>query len=342
MHTRSPGNRLTGAALAVLVSICLGLPVPAVATPSAEQDDVGFIGFRLLEAPVVRRDDPRALKHIVDHLKPGTTIRRRFEVSNDSGVPREVRLYPAAAKIAGNRFAFAEGRAPNELSGWTSVDPQVLQLAAGEKTEARVTIAVPDTAKPGERYAVVWAESGTPPDATHNIGSITRVGTRVYLDVSNSGEYADFRISKLVAVRSKDGRPSVVAHVRNTGKRALDLRGSLFLSDGPGGLDAGRHPVTEGTTLPPGGAGTVRIDGLNEDLPRGPWKARLELESGLVKHSVTGRLTFPEPGGMSLAWIGSPSQLKFWYGAAGVASAVAGVAGVFFLMRRRRAVTRPR
>ncbi|MEV6103925.1 peptidase [Streptomyces sp. NPDC051940] len=337
MRRRAPSLRVPGAALAALA---LALPVaPAAdAAPANGAPDPGFLGFRLLEAPVVRRDDPRALKYIVDHLKPGTVIERRFEVANNSDTGRQVRLYPAAAAITENQFAFAEGRTPNELTRWTSVEPAVLDLGPQEKAEAEVTIRVPDTATPGERYAVVWAESGAPPDRQHNIGSVMRVGTRVYLDISNSGEYADFRISKIVAVRGKDGRPSVLAHVRNTGKRALDLRGKLHLADGPGGLDAGAHAVTEGTTLPPGGSGTVSVDGLNGSLPAGPWTARLELESGMVRHSLAARLTFPAPGGSSVGWIIGSSNRPYWYAGAGVV-AVSGV--VLLLLRRRRGRTAP-
>jgi hypothetical protein len=312
------------------------MPGSAAAAPADGSPDPGYLGFRLLEAPVVRRDDPRALKYIVDHLKPGTVIERRFEVANKSDTRREVRLYPGAAKIAHNRFTFAEGRTPNELTRWTRVKPSVLTLRPWEKADAKVTIKVPVTARPGERYAVVWAESGTPPNATHNVGSIMRVGTRVYLDVSDSGEYADFRIKKIVALRSRDGRPSVVAHVHNTGKRALDLRGKLHLSDGPGALDAGAHPVTEGTTLPPGGSGTVRVDGLDRSLPAGPWTARLTLESGMVRHSLSARLTFPKPGGMSAAWIMDSSSRPYWYAGAGLLALSGGVL-VFCRYRSGRA-----
>jgi LPXTG-motif cell wall-anchored protein len=327
--------RAASAAAAALALALAGMPGAAAADDSA---DPGYIGFRLLEAPVVRREDPRALKYIVDHLKPGTVIERQFEVANKSGARREVKLYPGAAKIKNNRFVFAEGRTPNELTRWTSVEPTVVTLDAWEKAEAKVTIKVPDTATPAERYAVVWAESGTPPDERHNVGSIMRVGTRVYLDISDSGEYADFRIMKIVALRAKDGKPGVVAHVRNTGKRALDLRGKVHIFDGPGGLDAGAHPVTEGTTLPPGGSGTVSVEGLDRSLPAGPWTARLELESGMVRHSLSARLTFPEPGGTSAAWITGSSSRPYWYAGAGLL-ALGGAALVLF--RRRSACAIP-
>ncbi|MDQ1021702.1 hypothetical protein QFZ43_008251 [Streptomyces afghaniensis] len=315
--------------------LCLPAAVAVAVSESSEDGpELGYIGFRLLEAPVIRRDDPRALKYIVDHLKPGTTIERRFEVANKSDTRREVKLYPAAAKIAKNRFVFADGRTPNELSEWTSIRPGVLVLDPWGKAEAKVTIRVPQDAAPGERYAVVWAQNETPPDAQHNIGSIMRVGTRVYLDVSDSGEYADFRITKLVARRDKEGRPSVVAHVHNTGKRALDLQGKLRLLDGPGGLDAPGRAVTQGTTLPPRGRGTVSVDGLDRRLPAGPWTARLQLESGTVKRSLSARLTFPPPGGTSLAAIITSSHRGIWYGAAGVLAACG--AGLSLVSYRRR------
>jgi len=332
MWRRNLSLRVPGAALAALALTFLGMPGAAAAAEANGSSDPGYVGFRLLEAPVVRHDDPRALKYIVDHLKPGTVIERRFEVANKSDTGHVVKLYAGAAKIADNQFAFAEGRTPNELTRWTSVKPSVLTLGAWEKAEAKVRIKVPATATPGERYAVVWAESGTPPDERHNIGSIMRVGTRVYLDISDSGEYADFRIKKIIALRSKEGRPSIVAHVHNTGKRALDLRGKLHLWDGPGGLDAGVHPVTEGTTLPPGGSGIVRVEGLNRSLPSGPWAARLELESGMVRHSLSARLTFPEPGGMSTAWLVSSSNRPYWYAGAGL---LASSGAVLLLFRYR-------
>ena len=197
---------------------------------------------------------------------------------------------------------------------------------------------MPDTATQGERYAVVWAESGDPPDARHNIGSIMRVGTRVYLDINNSGEYADFRINKIVALRDKRGLPSIVAHVHNTGKRALDLRGKVSLSDGPGGLSAKAHPITEGVTLPPGGTGTVRADGLDRSLPAGPWTAHLHLESGTVQHDLSARLTFPKPGGASAAWILIKSNRAIWYGAAGFLLTATGGIMSFLRFRRWRSV----
>ncbi|MEU6432166.1 hypothetical protein ABZ860_40205 [Microbispora sp. NPDC046973] len=55
--------------------------------------------------------------------------------------------------------------------------------------------------------------------------------------------------------RDATGHPVLAAQVRNTGGRALDLSGSLSLSEGPGGLRAGPYPAVLGVTLRPGETG---------------------------------------------------------------------------------------
>ena len=69
---------------------------------------------------------------------------------------------------------------------------------------------------------------------------VNRVGLRICLDVGLGREPASgFRIVNVAANRTADGKPEVIARVHNSGSRALDLNGSLALSDGPGPLSAG-------------------------------------------------------------------------------------------------------
>ncbi|WP_217503722.1 DUF916 domain-containing protein [Streptomyces lunaelactis] len=251
-------------------------------------------GLRLLEAPVVRRDDPRAYTSIVDHLNPGTTIERRVEVSNKSPEPLRIDLYAAAASINKRTFTFAAGRAQNELTEWISVDHPVLEVPPDSKQTARVTIQVPRRASRGERYGVVWAAVAGA--GKGNVKLVSRVGIRIYLDIGPGGEPPSaFRIEKLTPARSREGQPRITAQVRNTGERALEMSGKLWLSEGPAGLRAGPFPVTRGTTLAPGDTGLVSV-ALDDGLPNGPWKARLSLASGRVKETVTATITFPSVG----------------------------------------------
>ncbi|NBE54508.1 peptidase [Streptomyces boluensis] len=319
-------------------------PERAVSASSASaasfaQPDPGLLGIRLLDAPVVRRDDPRALTYIVDHLEPGTTIERHVEISNKTPLTREVKLYPAAATITENRFTFAEGQQQNALTGWTTIQPGHRKMGPYERFTATVRIKVPVTAKPGERYAVLWAESASQPKSGDNIGIISRAGIRTYLDVANGGEYSDFRVDKVSAALSKKGRPQVVARVQNTGKRAVDLEGKLDLEDGPGALKAGPYHVTPGTTLPPGGRGTVTVN-VGRGLPAGPWTGRLQLRSGEVRHSVTAKLTFPQaPGTTVSAQLLKAAGNSTWYLAAGGAAVLLVLAVLLRRRSRRRGRT---
>jgi hypothetical protein len=90
----------------------------------------------------------------------------------------------------------------------------------------------------------------------------------------------------------------VTAQVHNTGARALDMRGSLALRDGPDGLSAGPYPATLGTTLAPGQTEPVTIV-LGKSITGGPWTARLTLTSGLLQRRAEGKITFPEAAGTS-------------------------------------------
>jgi len=254
----------------------------------------GHIGIRLLEAPTNRRQDPRARIYIVDHLSPGTTIRRRIEVSSTSSKPQHVELYAAAAGITHGRFILIPGRPQNELSTWTSLDHPALDLPPHGQATVRVTIKVPRTASPGEQYGVIWAQNTAKPNASHNVGMVNAVGIRMYLDIGPGGEApSDFQIDKLTPMRDGHGRPELVIQVHNTGGRALDMSGSLSLSDGP--LTAGPFAATSGVTLARGDTAPVTIV-LYGRVPNGPWKMRLTLQSGMVKKTLTSTVTFPASG----------------------------------------------
>jgi hypothetical protein len=238
-------GRLAWCVLAVVVA------AGAVATPaSASTAAPGGIGLRLLEVPVNAHDDPRARIYMVDHLAPGTTIRRRVEVSNTTAATTQVAMYAAAATIDKGSFLGADGHTPNDLSTWTSVSPEASDVPTNGLVTATVTITVPTDAAPGEQYGVVWAEARAAPAAPGGITQVSRVGIRVYISVGPGGPpAADFAIDSLTAKRGSDGRPIILASVRNTGGRALDMNGTLDLLDGPGGLSAGPFPAALGTTL---------------------------------------------------------------------------------------------
>ncbi|HVT77267.1 MAG TPA: hypothetical protein VHD87_09570 [Acidimicrobiales bacterium] len=256
----------------------------------------GSIGIALAEAPTNRANDPRARVYIVDHVAPGTTISRKVRVSNDTDETESIDTYAASASIRDGEFRFGDGHARNELTTWTTVDPATDSYAPGEAKLVTVTIAVPKDASEGERYGVVWASVSSTPTSGQSITSVNRVGVRIYLSVGPGGEPpSSFKVTGIQARRTEKGQPQVVARVENTGGRALDLSGSLRLTNGPGGLRAGPFDVKLGTTLGVGETEPVLVT-LNKALPAGPWHARLDLESGLVKEHAAATITFPKSG----------------------------------------------
>jgi hypothetical protein len=256
------------------------------------------IGIRLLEAPVALSNDPRARVYIIDHLPPGATISRRIGVSNTGDKPVSIQLYGGAATVDGGSFIAAPQGQNNDLATWITTSPHILVVPPHGEATATVTITVPTDATPGERYGVVWAQ---PPASTGSggIAEINRVGIRVYLSVgSGPTPVIDFTINSLTASRDQSGAPYVQALVHNTGGRALDLSGSLSLTNGPGGVRAGPFPAKLGTTLGIGQTEPVTVP-LDRSIPSGPWTATITLTSDQVTREATAVITFPAVAGSS-------------------------------------------
>jgi hypothetical protein len=323
-----------------LVLITVLAVIVAITAPSAPgQAPTPTVGIRLVDAPTSRSDDPRARQFIVDHVPPGTTISRRVEISNDTAETQPVQLYSGAGAISDGSFQFGDGRAVNDLTTWTTVDQASATLPSGGKTLSTVTIAVPADASPGERYAVVWAELAPAVPAGGGITTVNRVGVRIYLSVGPGGEPAsDFTVTAFEARRDADGKPVVAATLRNSGGRALDPRGELTLTGGPGGLSAGPFEAKLGTTLGIGQTEPVVVM-LDPAIPAGPWDARIVLRSGLLEREATAKITFPAAPASS----SGPVAIRSGSGRSMLRLALVGVLvalllGLFLLtfMRRRR------
>jgi hypothetical protein len=316
-------------AVALGISVCLG--VAATAVTAAE----GGIGIRLIDIPESSAADPRARLYVIDHLAPGTTISRRVEVSNTTAEAVEVATYAAAAGISSGTFIGSEGRTVNELSQWTTVTPGVRRLAPGTVGIVVVTVTVPVDAAPGEYYGVVWAETESASSASNGIFVVNRVGIRMYISVGPGGPpAADFAITALRASRSQDGSPAVAATVVNTGGRALDIGGSLTLTDGPGGLTAGPYEATLGITSAIGSTEEIQVV-LDPRVPDGPWTAMITLRSGLIERSAIAVISFPVTGSAAPVTIEADSSWGMLKLTAVVASVVVIVLIVATLIKLR-------
>ncbi|MFG1881241.1 hypothetical protein [Micromonospora sp. NPDC049102] len=215
-----------------------------------------------------------------------------------------------------------------------------MEIEPWGEARVRATITVPPAASRGERYGVIWASATSAPRSGKEVTQIHRVGVRVYLDVGPGGEpVSDFAIGELRPARGPTDEPSVTAQVTNTGGRAIDLAGSVTLTDGPAGSRAGPFQVGQGVTLPPGGSGQV-VARLPVELPNGPWKVEVNLESGLVKRSLSARIEFPDAGQVGERGSVVSRMTSGWIvTAAGVGLLL--LAGLAVLARRSRQSRRP-
>jgi len=285
--------------LSALVLLVTGVLAPATSAPAAPAyasaaPGPASIGIRLVDIPVSEGADMRAWRYIIDHVPPGTLIRRRVLVENQSPSVANVTLYPDAATIRHGSFLGDAGQTRSELTTWTRESRQALRLAPHANTTVTVRIRVPRDASPGERYGVIWAQvaSRVRESRQFAVREVSRVGVRIYLDVGPGGPPpTNFAIGRMIASRKRNGAPVIVAAVHNTGGRAVDLSGRLKLSDGPGGITAGPFRVGYGTTLAPGQAGQVETI-LPRRLPDGPWHAMIDLQSGLTERKAYATVSF--------------------------------------------------
>ena len=283
---------LVAAALAAAAST-LASPAKAAAGPGP-----GSFGTRLADVPSAEAGNPRALRYIIDHLHPGTTIRRRILVANLGPRTARMTVYPDAATISGGSFTGDAGETRSDLTTWITTNQHTVVLGPHATTMVTVFIHVPRDASSGERYGVIWTQetSRLPYRSGLAIMEVNRVGVRIYLSVGPGGAPpSNFAVTSLSATRSAHGQPIVTAHVRNTGGRALDISGYLKLSDGPGGLTAGPYKIHNDVTITPGQSEPMEAV-LSRRLPDGPWLAQIDLVSGLTERHAQATIQFPGYG----------------------------------------------
>ena len=242
------------------------------------------LGVRLVDVPVDEANNPRAYQYIIDFLPTGSVIHRRIMVINEEHQTATFTVYPDAARISGGMFIGEAGRTSNELTGWITVQHPSVTLGPERSTMDLVTIRVPPGATRGEHYGVVWTEQSVPVRSSGGLmlKDVARVGVRVYLAVGRGGAPpTSFTITSVTARQPDSSHPMLVAHVRNTGGRAVDLTGKAMLTSGPGGTSAGPFNERQTVTLAPGQSGDA-VFPLPATLPAGSWVATVTLVSGVT------------------------------------------------------------
>jgi hypothetical protein len=293
-------------------------------------------GVRLVDIPVAEASNPRALRYIVDYLPTGTVIHRRIMIMNQGAKTAHFTVYADAAQISNGLFTGEAGATRNELTGWISVQHRAPTLGPNASELDMITIKVPKGATRGEHYAVIWVQQAAVVRASNGflVNDVVRVGIRVYLAVGRGGAPpTNFAITSVTAQRSASGQPTLIAHVDNTGGRAVDLNGTVRLTGGPGNTSAGPFPARAIVTLAPGQSGNMTFT-PPKSLPNGPWQVQVSLVSGITTSTATATVKFgavvPSRTGLSLtAWLGLSLGVL-----------VIAMIPVVLALRRRRATAR--
>jgi hypothetical protein len=340
MRLLVPANRFIVGLVAIALAFVLGSFIGA--GRAAAQVPAGQIGIQLLDAPAGQQDDPRAHAYVVDQLAAGGALTRHLEVTNMSATTQQLRLYAAGASVGDGNFSFADGTTANDLSSWTALSLSTVALAPGQATTITATIAVPAGTGGGERYAVIWAQASAPATAG-SVGETNRVGIRVYLDVlgaAGATPSSGFEIGALTATRAASGQPELIATVHNTGAQAIDLSGTLALTDGPAAPPAAT-PVEKVVTIAPGDTQPVRFV-LDAAVADGPWRATVALVSGDLTQSASATVTFTSVSHQQvLAPPPSSSPSAPVWPLAGGGLAIVAIVGMTGFALRGRAPARP-
>ena len=321
-------TRAAGALMVMTLATTLlaGAGIGQAATAPQNQ-----FGIKLLQAPASEAGDPRADIYIIDHLNPGADISRNFQVSNTGSNTITLSLYPAAAAVSGGTFKFAAGHTQNEMTTWVHLNKSTVTLAPHTAATVTATVDVPKDATAGNDDGVIWAEQDA--KGPGNVNLVSRVGIRMYLNIGPGGApAAGFTVGTPTTSSGPNGTHLVSVPVNNTGGRAVDVRGSMSLTNGPGGLQAGPFNPQSMDTLAPGQSHPVTF-ALSSKLPEGPWQATFTFKSDLI--TKTEKVTLNLASGPATT-AKSRKNFPIVPVAGGIGLFLILAVGAFFILRHRR------
>jgi hypothetical protein len=324
--------RHTSATGALMVMTLATTLLAGAGTGQAATMPQNQFGIKLLQAPASEAGDPRADIYIIDHLNPGADIQRNFQVSNTGSNKITLSLYPAAASVSAGTFKFAAGRTQNEMTTWVHLSKSTITLAPHTAATVTATVNVPKDATAGNDNGVIWAEQDA--KGAGNVNLVSRVGIRMYLNIGPGGAPAPgFTAGTPTTSTGTNGTHLVSVPISNTGGRAIDVRGSMSLTNGPGGLQAGPFNPQSMDTLAPGQSHPVTF-ALSSKLPDGPWQATFTFKSDLITKTEKVTLNLAASPATTAK---SHKNFPIVPVAGGIGLFLILVIGAFLILRHRRA-----
>ena len=189
---------------------------------------------------------------------PGETYRTAIEIQNVSQKEKSVQVYPKDYWYShtGETKHDPPGTIDRSNANWVTFQPELITLAANEKTTINVEVQVPQNeALTGTYWCVLMVEGIVPPDTTNNkgvsISTAIRYAVQFITTIGETGKndlgFLGLQLTKL------DGQNVINVLVENTGERLLKPEMSLELFDGDGNsvglIKADRRKNLPGTSI---------------------------------------------------------------------------------------------
>ena len=271
---------LTLASIFVISSLSFALPL--YASNISYSNDPGFT-----MSPVSAADSAvTASGYFIYKLKNGGTVTGSVLLKNPGSKVLTIKLAAVdavTAQTGGSAFETANVK-PGATATWLKFAEASVTLAAGTQKQVDFTVAVPQSARPGQHLAGIsaYVPASLPAEAQNasgQLGASVTMQTRYVIGVQVDIEGAwtpSLKIESVGLVEQPSG-PYIGVQMKNDGDVFLKPSGTVALTDSNGRRTL-EQPITMGTFVP-GTEVTYPVKWSGELKP-GDYQVRVELKYG--------------------------------------------------------------
>ncbi len=231
---------------------------------------------------------------------PGSTSTQPITVINAGKEPVRVRAILTDWDLSRDgvpQFEGAEQNGTFSATAWMRLAPPETVIDPGKETAVRFSFTVPAGVQPGGYRTGVLFEfspaTGDPAARARQVQFKNRIGTLIYINIGQppmAAELTDLR------QRTVGGQVQVVATLKNTSRRSVRTKGTLYIYDASG-KTLSEIPVPDVPLLPESerDVAIVAIDPEKKlTLPPGEYRVEVKLDVGLPA-LVVGETTLKVP-----------------------------------------------
>lgn len=197
----------------------------------------------------------------------------------------DLTLYEAVQQPSGGLSYQLPANPGFSVTGWVSLDTQVVKVRPGAEAKALATIKVPFTAA-GSHTVIVMVEPRLP-QVKSGVGFKVRYAVRLSIQVEKSGLRPSAVLSSCEIRADQQGAPEIVAKIKNDSALDYLVSGEAVIRDGARRLveravlktDSGSLPGSNATRLYPG-AEVLFLGKLSQPLAPGEYSLQVFFRYG--------------------------------------------------------------